>query len=80
MSEYAEAETRAMHVQWAKEIALDYLQRGALKDAMAAMLNELHRYDDTLALAADPMKLAEGYERVMDGDIDGMRAWIERFQ
>jgi hypothetical protein len=39
--------TRAEHLQWAKDRALEYADRGDLADAMASMTSDLNKHPET---------------------------------
>lgn len=39
--------TRAEHLEWAKQRALEYVERGNLFDAMASIGSDLNNHDDT---------------------------------
>lgn len=51
--------TRQEHMDWSKKRALEYLDRGDVVNAIASMLSDLQKHDET--------KLAEGSPLTMLG-------------
>lgn len=39
--------TREEHMQWCKDRAMDYVKRGDLVNAVASMMSDLSKHDDT---------------------------------
>lgn len=49
--------TRAEHIQWCKERALEYVDRGELQNALASMGNDLDKHEATKNHVAMPLGL-----------------------
>jgi len=71
-------ETRAEHLAWCKQRALELVDRGDLAQAVSSMIGDMLNHPDT-AKTVDPMLSFIGMERVMVGDSRGVRKWIEDF-
>lgn len=65
--------TRAEHLAWAKQRALEYVDRGELGYAIASMFSDLGKHPE---LQYDPQRL----EGLLCSDEAGVRAWIESFE
>jgi hypothetical protein len=72
--------TRAEHLSWAKERALQFVERGELLGAVCSMISDVIKYDppmysdlvfDVLINDGAPVAVANGAEAV--------RRWIEGF-
>jgi hypothetical protein len=70
--------TRAEHVAWCKERALEYVEMGDLGQAVASMVSDMNKHPATLASTAAFMGQV-GLVAAMRGDADGVRRWIEGF-
>lgn len=71
--------TRHEHIAWCKQRALEYVDRGELADALASMLSDLRKHDETKDHIG--AKLGAGLIFV-PGWIDNpreVRKWIEGF-
>lgn len=70
-------ETRAEHLEWCKERAREYLDRGELSDAVASMLSDMGKHPETSGSAE---RLAPiGMFELMTGDPGRVRSFIEGF-
>jgi hypothetical protein len=69
--------TRDEHLEWCKERARAYLDRGELLDAVTSMGSDLDQHPETGCNAY--MGLL-GALRAKDGDVRGVREWIEGFR
>lgn len=69
--------TREEHLTFCKERALEYLDLGDLGQAVASMGSDLSKHPETRPNNT-LMLLAMRY--VLDGDIEGIRRWIEGFR
>jgi hypothetical protein len=69
---------REEHLAWCKERALEYLDRGALADAVASMGSDLSKHAETAAVNGYIMALGMRY--VIDHNTAGVRQWIEGFR
>jgi hypothetical protein len=67
--------TRAEHLAWCKQRALEYLP-GDPQQALASMMSDLRKHPDT-ASSADPALMMLGVESV--DNPSGMRRFIEGF-
>lgn len=70
--------TRAQHLQWCKNRALEYVDRGDLDQAFTSMVSDLGKHDETKEHGA--IKL--GMMMVVAGQLetaDEMRKFIEGF-
>ena len=61
-----------IELEHAKRRALEYVDQGDLKNAVASMGSDLQLRDPTLILL--------GMRYVLDGDIEGVRRWIKGFR
>ena len=68
---------RSEHLQWCKDQALEYLDKGDLVNAIASMLSDLRKHDETRGIGEKLGGLGMLY--VMNGDFAGARRFIEGF-
>jgi hypothetical protein len=70
--------TRAEHLQWAKDRALEYADRGEVSEAMASLASDLGKHPDTAAHPAIELMvmLAMGGHLSQPGEL---RKFIEGF-
>jgi hypothetical protein len=70
--------TRDEHLAWAKARALEYLDRGDIREAVASMLSDLSKHPDLKGSgdAAGPLGLAA----IMSGSTLVVRGFIEGFR
>jgi len=61
--------TRTEHVEWCKERAREYLEQGDVTNAIASMLSDLGKHNETkmVAEAMGPIGMMEA----MSGSVDG---------
>jgi hypothetical protein len=69
--------TRAEHLAWCKQRALEYLDAGDLVNAMASMGSDMSKHPGTRGYPAVLDALAIRY--VIDNDAAALRRWIEGF-
>lgn len=72
--------TRQEHLQWCKERALEYVNRGELTDALASMLSDLGKHPETESSLKSCAPLAMMLK--MSGQLstrEQMRNFIEGF-
>ena len=69
--------TRDEHLQWCKEQALEYLNESDLLNAVTSMGSDLGKHPE---LSCNPHLLMLGAMRAQDGDVRGVRDWIEGFR
>ena len=70
--------TRAEHVAWCKQRALEYIDRGDVTNAYASMASDLGKHPETANHAA----IGLGVQLMMIGDLktpDSMRNFINGF-
>ena len=70
--------TRAEHLDWCKQRALDYLDRGDLLNAVTSMLSDLDKHPDTRS--NNPTLYMLGMIYIRDRDAQGVRRFIEGFR
>lgn len=70
------ATEREQHVAWCKAQALQYLDAGDLRNAVASMMSDMSKRDDT-KVPSVLNQLAMLY--LIDGDVIGVRRWITGF-
>lgn len=66
--------TRAEHMAWCKQRALEYVDRGELRDAIASMLSDLGKHEETQRSVSIGMMLATFLETPVE-----VRKWIDGF-
>lgn len=69
--------TRAEHLTWCKKRAVEYVAMGDLPGAMASMVSDLGKHEDTAASAN--LWATIGLMEVMSGDPRRVRSFIEGF-
>jgi hypothetical protein len=62
---------------WSKQHALEYVDSGCLLEAISSMGSDLGRHPET---KMDSFLLMAGAMYALDGDVDGVRRWIEGFR
>jgi hypothetical protein len=70
--------TRAEHIAWCKQRALEYVERGDLQNAVVSMLSDLRKHPETENHIGGKM----GAMMLMGGHLkrpDEVRNWIEGF-
>jgi hypothetical protein len=68
---------REEHLAWAKARALEYVDAGDINQAVASMLSDLGKHEDTRA-GLDVY--ADGTAAALSGNPEIVRRWIEAFQ
>ena len=72
--------TRTEHLQWAKDRALEYADRGDVANAMASLGSDLRKHPDTAASAAIVVDLMMPLAMIGDFERPGeLRKFIEGF-
>jgi hypothetical protein len=69
--------TRAEHLDWAKQRALEYVGRGDLANAVASMVSDLAKHHET-RVSADGFIALVGMMEIERGP-EAVRHWIEGF-
>lgn len=70
--------TKNQYMRWCKERALEYLDRGDLKHALASFIGDVTAHDETRD-AINPATLMLATAAAENGDSREMRRWIEGF-
>lgn len=68
--------TRAEHLAWCKQRAMEYVNEGDISNAVASMTSDLGKHPDT-ASSAELLVLV--MPDVMKGDLGAVRHWIDGF-
>jgi hypothetical protein len=73
--------TREEHLEWCKQRAREYLDRGELADAVASMGSDMDKHPET-RMAGDKMGtlMYVAMFRITEGDVQGVREWVEGFR
>lgn len=58
--------TREEHLQWCKQRALEYLERGQVKEALTSMFSDLDKHEET----RDHKGIAIGVQLMMIGSLN----------
>lgn len=64
--------TRAEHVAWAKQRALEELEASGVGNAVSSIASDLTKHEETRK-----MSMSIGIEAAMLGDREAVRRWIE---
>jgi hypothetical protein len=70
--------TRAEHLAWAKQRALEYVDKGEASNAIASMLSDLGKHPETERSVMMGTMLAITLERP-NNHPDAVRRWIDGF-
>jgi hypothetical protein len=70
--------TREEHLQWCKDRALEYLNRGDVVNAVTSMMSDLDKHDETRLPNGHPLR-ALGIMAAMRRDGLDARRFIEGF-
>lgn len=73
--------TRAEHLQWCKDRALEYLDPGedySPQEAVTSMLSDLNKHPDT-SIASDGILTMLGLKAIQSGDREEARRFIVGF-
>ena len=69
---------RTEHLAWCKEQALEYLDRGDVKNAITSMLSDMNKHPETRLPNGSPM-IAMGMLAIMTNDVDEAHRFIVGF-
>jgi hypothetical protein len=73
--------TRDEHLEWCKERAREYLDRGDLANAVASMGSDMDKHPETrMAGEKMGMLMYVAMIRLTEGDVQGVRDWVEGFR
>lgn len=80
MSEFKNT-TRAEYLQWAKDRALAYVDKGELSEAMTSMLSAMNKREDTKFKSGSTLGVLIhlGIMHIQNNDTRKMRRWVEGF-
>jgi fructose-1-phosphate kinase PfkB-like protein len=67
--------SRADHMAWAKARAIEYVEAGDAKNALASLLSDLSKHPDTAGLA----KFATAAGLLHVNSVPAMRSFVEGF-
>lgn len=70
--------TRDEHLEWCKERARKYLDRGEIANAIASMLSDLKQHPDFVGIADKIGPL--GLLNAIQNDLDGARRFVDGFR
>ena len=70
--------TREEHLAWARERALEYVDRGDLPSAVASLISDLGKHEETRSFPLDVLR--ESVEVAQSQDPERVRRWIEAFE
>ena len=70
-------ETRAEHVEWCKQRALEYVDEGDLGQAVASMGSDMQKHPETNSISL-PMLIIAGMMEIQRGAA-AVRHWINGF-
>jgi hypothetical protein len=73
--------TREEHLEWCKQRAREYLDRGDLANAVASMGSDMDKHPET-RMAGEKMGtlIYVAMFRITEGDVQGVRDWVEGFR
>ena len=73
--------TRQEHLEWCKQRAREYLDRGDLANAVASMGSDMDKHPETrMAGEKMGMLMYVAMIRITEGDARGVREWVEGFR
>jgi|HubBroStandDraft_5_1064220.scaffolds.fasta_scaffold277952_2 hypothetical protein len=73
--------TREEHLEWCKERAREYLDRGDLANAVASMGSDMDKHPETrMAGEKMGMLMYVAMIRLTEGDVQGVRDLVEGFR
>lgn len=73
------AMTRHEHLEWCKNRAHEYLDKGDLANAIASMLSDLNKHVETKLSKGSPLSQL-GMMTVMNHDMNGAKRFIDGFR
>ncbi len=73
--------TRAEHLQWCKERANEYVNRGELVEGVTSMMSDLSKHDETKSSAGGAMAMLAilALQQAQSGDVAGVRRFVDGF-
>ena len=69
---------RQDHLDWCKKQALEYFDQGDVQNAVASMMSDMTKHEETAPAMKSPALIALGLQATM-GDIGEARRFIEGF-
>jgi hypothetical protein len=70
--------TRQQHLEWCKKRAHEYLARGDVENAIASMLSDLNKHDETKLPSGSPLNML-GMMAAMNNDRSEAARFIDGF-
>ena len=73
--------TRAEHLQWCKERANEYVNRGELVEGITSMMSDLSKHDETKSSAGGAMAMLAmlALQQAQSGDVGAVRRFVDGF-
>jgi hypothetical protein len=71
--------TRAEHMQWCKDRAMEYVNRGDLVGAVASMISDLDKHPGTSFRPNTTLIAMWAAEQAIQGDTEGVKRFILGF-
>lgn len=69
--------TRAEHLEWCKQRAREYVERGQFADAVASMMSDMDKHPETKL--DNPFLMMMGIQAVTSGGATDVRRFIDGF-
>lgn len=70
---------RAEHLDWCKKRALEYLDKGDVKNAVASMMSDMQKHEETKFAGAGNILSMLGIKAAASGDAAEARRYIKGF-
>lgn len=70
--------SRSEHLQWCKDRALEYLNKGDIPQAVNSMISDLKKHEETATY--HPTLYQLGMMHILTRNEAGVRSWIEGFR
>lgn len=70
--------TRQEHIDWCKKRAHEYLDRGDITNAIASMMSDLNKHEETRQSAGGILSML-GMQAVVSGDSQAAKRFIDGF-
>lgn len=73
--------TRAEHLQWCKDRAMEYVNKGDLLNGVTSMMSDLTKHPETAKSADGPLAMLGllAAQQAQSGDRDGVVRYIKGF-
>ena len=70
--------TRAEHLQWCKDRANEYLDKGDINNGVTSMLSDLGKHPETQLKGGDPLSML-GMMAIMQVDLNQAKKFVNGF-